>query len=853
MAIDYSDFAEKTRSQKLTLCHIEASQRLSLFSLDSGAIYKKNADYFVVNVKEDGQDLIENGDSLLTSGQWYYDPITSVLYIRTTDDSNPKTKRIIVTYRMFFANMPISLPYDLIDGVEVYYEGRLKNNNPTNKEIDEEQIGIVLETSTSVVLENRDGFFDDFFDVLIFENKSVKLWSWSELILLSDRRKLFDGIIENKSINESQVTFSCKDFTYNLREPLDLSNFTRSDGDVPERFLNTPKRRLFGQFKQLRCVPIDSVLGGISGTGTVSAQSGSTTFTGVGTSFLDELSPEDQIIIENEFESLRYNVASVTSDTSFEITQELDRNIASTSFIFNPKIPWRKKNRRWHIAGHKLRNPITTVSSSISGNRFSVVSGDDIFAGDLVTVDGEEAFIRRNFEGDITLSSVLQGGRPSIGAVVSKSPVSKVYLTGVEAFVNRDWTIQNATEAILTLDELSEFNIAPQVALNFDLQFSNGSRVVTVSGLDVRTEFGIRDWIRSGDIVNPDWYEILDIRFDEDTSISTITLRTEYIGPNITDVGFKKNVSVINDESVVTVDCIGQERSGKWIKTASDAVQDILENDSGLSNLDIASFIESKYDAPFVLSYKIPFEIGGSNKSIKEVISDINSSVFGSLVINNDFDLRYQVLNPEIPEDLEELRDDDILGVSSINTRNNIVRSVESKYQFFSDRFTGDTAFNSYIFVSEFVDDLVGSKSKLELDLYLFNEDDATTITQRYALYNSLSQSVITLRGKLNLALKVLNDKLYLNLDRLYKRFGNRTKRKVGIVNKVSNNGSEVSISINDLGNAFNRVANISADAANDFTSADDDEKIKYNYIVDDDILTPDVNSDDEIFTNSIG
>ena len=852
--LTYDDYAAKTRSSKIVLCHVEPSQRLTLFSLDSGSIYKRKTEYFVVSVKENGIELLSDDNIAIVSGSWFYDSITSDLYIRTTDDSNPKTKTIVVTYRLFFANMPISLPYDLAEGVDVYYEGRLSSSSPINKDLDEEQIGVVLETSTSISLINSDGYFDGIYDKLIFENKNMKLFSWSEIIPLSEKKMLFDGTIQNKSFSESSVGFSAKDFTFKLREKLKLENFSTNDGNVPERYLNTPKRRLFGKFKQLACVPTDSILDGFNVTGVISATNGTNVFTGTGSSFLDELSPTDQISYFNGIETLRYSIKEVLSDTSLTITQVLEVNIDNASFTCKPQIPWRKKNRFWHIAGHKLRSPETVITFASSGNRITVADSSDMFAGDLIRIDGEETFIKRVNGNDMALTSVLQQGRPTGGEVVSKSPLSKAYLSGSEIFVDRDWTVSNTlTDASLTISELAEFNIAAEINLSFNMTFTNGSRVVTMTGIDFRNEASIRDWLRSDDITHSVWYEILDIQYDKDSNFSTVTLRTPYGGVTDTTGGLKKNVSVINDTAVITVDCMGLERDGVWVKTASDAVKDLLENDGSFTNLNTESFIESDNDAPFIMSLAVPSNIGGSNAQIKEVISKINESVFGSLVTDADFNLRYQVLTPEKPTDIKYLEDHDIIGISGISSRNEIVREVNAKYGFFSDRFTGTEAFNLYAFENEFVDDLVESKASLDIELNLFDRDDAITIAQRYALYNSLSQTSISISGKLNLALLALNDKVYLNIARLFKRFGNNDTRKIGIINKVSNNGSDVTLTINDLGNAFNRVSNISSTTASEFTNATDDEKIKYSYVVDDDILTPDITSDVELYSNLIG
>lgn len=849
----YSDYANKTRSSKLLLCHVEAKQRLSVFTLDSGTIYKKSVDYFVVNVDEDGTALTEASSAVLNTGEFYYDAVNGELYVNTTDDTDPKTHNMVITYRLFFSNMPIDLPYDLSSGVDVHYEGRLTRNSPINKQLDDEQIGIVLETNSSFSFENRDGYFDDFFDTLIFENNNVSLYSWSEILPLSEKKKLFSGIIKNKTFSESSVSLSCKDSVYSLRKPLSSENFTTSDGDVPERYLYKPKRKIFGQHEQLRCTPVDSILDGYTLTGTASGSSGSAIITGSGTSFLDECSPEDDIFYDDGNQVYRFGIASVDTDTQLTLTEALEINISGT-ITNNPKLPWRKKNRNWHIAGHKLRAPSTTISYATSSRRFNLTDETDFLDGDLISIAGTNVFIG-TISGDfVTLSAAFPSGIPTIGASVTKNPLRRAFLDGREVFIDRDWSVSNtATDCILQLDALSEFNIAQAVDISLTVDFTASSRSITINGADYTSQLSPRDWIRSDDITHTTWYEVLSVTYDDATGDTTVLIRTAYAGSTLSTNAQKKNVDVIDDQSIITVNCVGMENtSGEWIKTASDAVKELISTDAALSNINTTAFSEADTDAPYILSYKTPEQIGGSNRPIKDVISDINTSVLGSLIIDGDQNFKYSVLLPKKPTDLLTLKDDDIVAVSSITSKNEVIRKVNAEYRHFSDKYTGDDSNLLYEFTNDFVDKLIGSTRELTLKLYLYNLADVKVIAQRYAFYNSLSQSTISIKGKLNLALYELNDKINLNLDRIPKRFGNRDRQKIGIINKISKDGKNVTVEINDLGNSFSRVASIAANTSSDFSSASDSEKLINGYIVDNDTLTPDNSNDNNMYQNLI-
>jgi hypothetical protein len=854
VANTYADFQAKTRSSKILLCHIEPKQRLSVFTLESGSIYKKSVNYVVVNIKENGTSLTEASSSSLSSGEWYYDNISGDLYVNTSEDSNPSSKTIIATYRLFFSNRPIDLPYDLNSGFDVHYEGRISSTSPIKKQLDYEQIGVVLESSTNVKLENTDGYFDEFYDVLIFENSKIELYSFSEILPLSEKKKLFSGIVQDKNFSESSVTFQCKDDLYKLRELVQLENFTSSDGNVPERFLNKPKRRVYGRHDQLQCVPIDSILDGFELTGTVSGTSGSATLTGTGTAFLDECSPEDDLFFDDGSQVFRFGIKTVDSDTQITLNENLDINV-SGSLTINPKIPWRKKNRNWHIAGHKLRSPSTTVRIATSSRRFNLDDPSDFLDGDLINLNGTNVFISTIVGDFVTLTAAFPSGIVPLNAPVTKNPLTRVFLDGREVFIDRDWSVTNgSTDAILNLDPLSEFNIAQAVDINLTIDFTNASRTITINGADFTSQLQTRDWIRSDDINHTTWYEVLDVQYDEVANDTTVTIRTAYAGSTTSTNGQKKNVQIVDDRSIITVNCIGKEDSnGKWIRTASDAVEDLLTGDAQLTNINTSSFTESKEDAFYTLSYKIPEQIGGSSRVIREVINEINRSVIGSLVIDDDQNFKHEVLSPKKPADTQTLTDSDILRISSISSKNEIIRKVIASYRFFADKFTGDRSRLLYEFTNQFVDDLVGSNRELELDLFLYELEDATVIAQRYAFFNSLSQSIITLKGKLNLGQFTINDKVILSLDRLYKRLGAKDRRKIGIVNAITTGGSDVSLTLSDLGNIFSRVGSISPDDAQVFSSAPDSEKIVSNYVVDNSTETPDTSSDAELYNNLIG
>lgn len=844
----YALFKERPSSEKVTLVTVDASQKSILFTVSTGSIYYKEVSHFVVGVSESNTPLTEASSSSLSSGEWFFDKTAKRLYIRTIDDSAPSLNNIIINYRFFFSDSGHSLPYDFDSGEVVYFEPYLKASSDFSQEIDDDNTGTSLETKGRLTLENSDGFFDELFDKFIFENKQVQIYSWSPEISITNAKRLFLGTIVNKSFSSSRVTFGLQDFVYQLRQNVILEFFDTTDGDLFDSDLNRPKRRLYGQFESLKTVGTDHTLDGFDLTGTISASANTKIITGSGTSFLSELSPEDEIIFILNGEEFKFKVDVVDSDIQVTVGSEIETSFSGESAVVSPEIPYRGKNRTWHIAGHKLRAPSTTITAVTSNNRFTVDDITDFFADDLIDVNGFDVEIKRIIGNEIILKQNL-GTTPSVSDPVTKNPVSAAYFGNTQLFINRDWTVSNtSTDAIITFNSLAEFNATPERPLPAtSVTFTNGSRTITGSGTTFKNDIRPRDWIRPDSITDTDWYEVLSV--DSDTSL---TIRTSFAGSTDTTDALRKNVTYMDDEAIVTVDTLGLERDGVWIKTGPIAVKDLLENDAGITNINETGFSNADEIASQTISISIPEEPGQESPEIKKAINKINMSIFGSLHNDSSFDVTYSSVIGEKPSDLTEIQDQDILSWS-VKSRTEIFSKVIVKYSPFFDKSTGELSFKQVEYSPEFVRDLVGINRTKEITLNIFNDSDAQTMSERIAFQNSLTRNMLTIKAKLQFAENALNDAILVNLDRIYKRFGGSDRRKIGFINSIKKGTTDTEIVVNDFGNIFNRIGTITPNDADDFTSASNSDIVKNGYIVDNDLEVPDASSETELFTNLIG
>lgn len=918
MALNYQEFSQKTRSQKITLCTVEAKHQRKIFS--GGPVYQISTDHFVVGVTVDGQELVKTTGTP-SSGQFSYNPDTNVVQMRLSLDENPNEKRVFLKYRFFFSSIPVSIETEFSDNYAVNWEARIGSQPSLKLELDYENTGTVLETNSQLSLENTDGYFDSIFDTLIWEGQKVNTYSWSESLDTSEIKLFYRGKIESKTFTERSVNFNIRDQVNDLREKIPYTVFSSLDGRVSDSELNKPKRKIYGQVEKLRTVGVDKVLEGypVPGTyegssnrnlltGLISGNTGSNQVNGTGTLFLSQISAGDEILITDGVFEYTYEVLGVSSNilliltatitTAFSGAQARNKSVLNnkvfgtgTNFktIFSPDdeivvvvndiensyriedvvsdieltlsdeiqdtfslmttkpdVPYRGFNRNWHIAGHKLRSVTHNVASVIDENNIELDSISELFEGDTITINSNYRKIIRITGNKVRINQSLAG--VLVGQIVEKIPVPLVHSETQPYIFGRDYTVTNTvSDCIINFDSLAEFNVAKNKSLSISFQFTNGSDVViaTSTDRDLTNIFKPRDWVRSKDITHQVWYEILSV--DQ----LQLRLRINYAGTNFLGQLNYRQPNYISDESLVTADCLGMEYDSEWIKTPSHSVLQMLDS-IGITEINTASFDDAKVDCQYIVSLALPQTIGSEMPSIRDAVTLINKSCFGSLYFDGDFNFTYKILNSSKPETLSSIKDEDILGFS-VQTRNQILGTVKINYRPFVDQNTSSETFKQISIESDFVAETSQIKREETLTAYLYDYEDALTIAERWRFFRSLSQSIVKVQAKLNFMLTNLNEPVFIELERLFKRYGGNGRRKIGIVNAVDKDGDSTSITFNDLGNIFNRVPAICPDSQNEYLLSESDEIAKYGFIVDNNTETPDVSSEMDLGNNLIG
>lgn len=825
----YQELINNPRSKKNILCMMRSKQELKFFTSTGGNNYEKATDFFAESMTIDGVMVGIN-----------YDVTTKKLSFSYPTD--PSAHQVFVTYKHLFSNFPLVLPHDLGAGGELYFEPRISDIGELKLELDYENTGIALESSSSISLENNDGYFDDFFDTHIWENQAVEFYYYFEQLPLNSARLIYKGLIENKSFNPKQVKFSIKDRFYSLRNKLNLPVYELADGSFDSAVLGRPKRRLYGEFSKLKCPSIDQFKGEFSIAGTISGASGSSVITGISTEFLKYVTPGDVVTAVSGGATKEISVASVDSDTQITTSEPLTFSFSGVSTTVKTDIAARHFNRRWSISGHELFEFAPLITNILGPSFLEMANTSDFEVDDLVEILGSRYVIRSIFQNKIRLNQTLDPA-PAVGDSVLKVPCFAAYYGTKELVYTRDFTLENNVDhAILVLNDNCEENIFHPKLKEPSIVFTNGSRVLT-SASDLRNICKPRDMIKPSGVTYANYYEILSV--DE----LQITLRTVFTDATITQTALVKEIDWVNDDSIICVDCIGKGDT-KWLRYASDIVKDIIVNDAGES-VNAASFNDALTDAGFKLSAAFPLDVGNDFPVIKDCISDINKSVFGSVYYDGDYNFKYSILNSNKSTTIKTLKEDDVLSYDSI-TKNNIINVGVIEYKPETSLSTGEVFTNNTQKTSEFVNRTSGIKAQKTLSTLIFNESDALLMLNRYLFFNSLTNSIVKIKAKLNLSELNLNDPVQISFDRIYKRYGGKNKTKIGIVNLVSKDDSTTTIQINDVSGIFNRVPSIAPNTLSDIGTTEADDIAKFGFIVDNINETPD-NSEEFLGANLIG
>lgn len=830
-----SEFIQAQSSEKLTMVHVHGRQRLYVFSGPSSNVYSKVVPYFVSDLKQNDTYLtrVTSLVNVNSPGKFYYDIKSSVLYVRPLTDSDPKTVEMIVTYRFFYSEVGINCTWDLQDiSDEVFYDGRIKASPGYKHKIGIDQALTSLIGSGTLSLQCSDGELDSIFDKIIFENQTINVYSWNRDLKPSEAKIIYRGRVTNKTFNTDTLSFTVKDPIFELLQTPSNDVYSNSD-NVSNSVKGQYKRLVYGRVDGLRCQSIDQIGDGFPLTGTVSASPDQAKLFGTGTQFLTEVFQGDKITVD----SLEFTVDAIISNTEIDISDEPDYGFAARPATNSPVRGLPSKNRTYLATQHVCTEQSKTIVEVPQLNRVVLNNTDGLFPGDFIEFvsTSERIEIKNTAPGNVVVLRQNMITRPTIGSLATRRPIQKVYIDGSIVPAN-EFTIDNSTSCGLSFSADVEFEIAPEKSTGYDLNFTNGSRLITYTGggdIVISEQLSAGDWIKPNIPAYTTYYKISYIDNND------IYLVSNFLDTTVTDTADYKSPNYLSDDSVISVDILGKTvegtASGAWISTIAQAERDLIEQ-IGLTEVNEASFTQGAIDGNQLVSIAIPESFSSKSlPTVKEIVDKLNKSISSSLTLDNDLKLKFQVLNSYTEDDILVINDFDVIDWSISATNGKIFNKIVAKYRFKDvGNDTLDSANNVYTFESEFVNRYIESGKLTEVSLYLYNTNEAQINAHRNLYQNRLSVSTLTVKTDLRLEGLEIGDIVIVDFERMYKRLGSTdVRKKVVLVTGKTVSGQSISFEMSDLGNTFNTSSYITSNAAPEYLLSSDDERLIYGYITD--------------------
>lgn len=846
----YDEFKDRESIEKIGLVTVNVAKRQILWTVVAGNIYSSvfTESPKIILVEDNGVALTEVFSAAVTAGEYFHDKANGLVVLELSGSGDPTTHFMAVTFRYFFSNVGVKAPHDLASGFDVEWLPLLKSTSLFRLQIDnqETQLGSAIEGPGSVTFHNDQDFWKPRFDKFVFENKLVTVFSWNRDLPTSEAKMIYRGRVQGKTYNVTQVSLKLKDTLNELRAPVPLPrlgdlSFNHDvlgviDARVPQNLAQARERLAYGRLNGFVLQNIDQVLAdGYPLIGTVTVTNGSATVTGVGVQFDIEVFQGDKLIFSNDETEKEYEVKTFSATTILELGEVFDGPTNSGVTVqIKPQRQQQWVNRWFKITNHALTRPTTTISTVFTARLFTVADGSEFKIGDAVIINGDKRNISAlsGITGDLMELDIELSSLPAISDTVSRSPMREVYLDG-RIITEGTHFVVNDTLSLLQLNRTTittpEFFLAGSSTVpdsDFDFTIASNSVSMTFGGTDFLTP---GDWVLDA---GGTWLQIWAI-LDEDNFITTANATAS----GTVDSTFKSPDYVKSRSTVLSSDIIGKSddgtTTGDILRNGPEIVKDILEF-SGLSTLlNVASFTAANDRTMHEIGLAIPAKFNAkASQKLRDIINQVNRSIFGVLFQNSSFQLEYDLIEPGRDDTALPLDRADALNFSITSSSKSIVSTVNL---FFNNReFDNDTltdVSDLETFTSLNALRLAKTNKEIDIPTLLTERQSAVIFASRWAFILEFSKALVSIDLKLQAMISDINDRVDFNTSKLYERLGTSLTRKIGLISMISKGITGTQIKMDDLAGAFTRCSVITENTALAFVSASDDEKIINGYI----------------------
>lgn len=265
--MSYSNLILQENIEANFLCVARPKKKLTGFTLFSGSVYSKSFDLseFIYSVTQNGVALTAGSSTSLSAGQYYFDDINKVIYVRMSDSSNPSTKFVTVFYELYFSTYDAHwyrIPTDDTTKT-VYFEPIIVNSPGLKSSIADVLFGVLPVQSTQINLGNAEHLLEPHLYDSSFNKAEFLIYHWlGKSLDVTNIKLVLKGIGSNVNYNSGTVSISLLDgidlFNKEWRNDTPNSFFTQSDFiELDPQFIGKPIRYFYGRAQGLVPVNID--------------------------------------------------------------------------------------------------------------------------------------------------------------------------------------------------------------------------------------------------------------------------------------------------------------------------------------------------------------------------------------------------------------------------------------------------------------------------------------------------------------------------------------------------------------------------------------------------------------------
>lgn len=267
----YTEFEKWIRDPNIEpvyLAEIYTKMTLTDFELESGVVWKKeipasNRGIDILEVFENGSAYDSSPTQIseveaLASSFWFdYD--SRILYVRSSaGDGDPAAFLIEGAFWLYFSTHK-DIEFTVNGRLDHYPNYLSAEDIPDiTQEIKPYYEGSFLISSGSIAFKNGGGFFDKKYVNYTWENSKVVLKAGKDDFAYADFKTILTSLIDQKSCNDSKITFTLRDIRQEMERNLILNTFTVEDyPDIEEDFIGEPIPLCFGTKYGVVAVPIN--------------------------------------------------------------------------------------------------------------------------------------------------------------------------------------------------------------------------------------------------------------------------------------------------------------------------------------------------------------------------------------------------------------------------------------------------------------------------------------------------------------------------------------------------------------------------------------------------------------------